>query len=166
MDAKKSKVFSALTKNIQLEAKKAKGDKNSIGLKTIIERARAANLPNENINRAIKAATDPSGPTLETARYEAYGPEGVAIIVETITNNKNRTAQEIKHLLVKYGATLAAPGAAIWAFDAPVGENGIWRPKLIRSVSDAARVALTELVAALTGHDDVQTVSLEIEMPK
>ena len=165
VDAKKSKLFSALTKNLQLEAKKAGGDRNSSGLKAAVDRARAANLPNENIERAIKAATDPAGAILEAARYEAYGPEGVAMIIEAITDNKNRTAQEIKHLLAEHGATFAAPGAAVWAFKPSVGENGTWQPKLIRTVSDAARDAVSVLVAVLAAHADVQTVSFDIDLP-
>ena len=165
VDTKKSKLFSALTKNLQLEAKKAGGDRNRSGLKAAIDRARTANLPNENIDRAIKAATDPAGAILEAARYEAYGPEGVAMIIEVITDNKNRAAQEIKHLLAEHGAQIAAPGAAIWAFKPPVEENEAWQPKLIRTVSNAARDAVGALIAALTAHADVQTVSFDIDLP-
>lgn len=176
VDAKRSKLFSILTKNIQLEAKKAKGDRNSVGLKTIIERARAANLPNENIDRAIKAATDTSGLALKAVRYEAYGPEGIAIIIEAITDSKNRTAQEIKHLLGENGAALAAPGSAVWAFDPPppvgggevnppAGGETKWRPKMVRSISAEALAALQALVEKLEARDDVQTVSFDANLP-
>jgi len=172
VDAKKSKLFSILTKNIQMEAKKAKGDRTSVGLKTIIERARAANLPNENIERAIKAATDTSSLTLETVRYEAYGPEGVAIIIEAITDSKNRTAQEIKHLLSEHSAALATPGSATWAFDPPSppppagggGDETGWKPKNLRAISTETRAALQTLIEKLEVREDVQTVSLDIEI--
>ena len=164
VDAKRSKLFSILTKNIQLEAKKTKGDRNSAGLKTAIERARAANLPNENIERAIKAATDTSSLTLEAVRYEAYGPEGVAIIIEAITDNKNRAAQEIKHLLGEHSAALAVPGSAIWAFDPPsvYGGEASWKPKNVRSVSAETLMRIHTLAEQLEARDDVQTVSLDV----
>ena len=166
VDAKKSKRFSILTKNIQIEAKKAKGDRASAGLKTIIERAHAANLPNENIERAIKAATDTSNLTLETVRYEAYGPEGVAIIIEAITDNKNRSAQEIKHLLSEHNAALAAPGSAIWAFEPPLaGDDEMgWKPKNPCAISVETRAAFQIMIETLEARDDVQTVSLDIEI--
>src|SRR5439155_1663333 len=111
-DAKKSQVFSKFAKLITEEARKAKGNRESAGLKTAIERARAANMPSDNIDRAISKAVGAGAQALESATYEAYGPGGCALMIEALTDNKNRTAQEIKHLLSENGVSLAAMGSA------------------------------------------------------
>ncbi|MBI4135939.1 MAG: YebC/PmpR family DNA-binding transcriptional regulator [Candidatus Vogelbacteria bacterium] len=154
VDAAKSRRFSLLAKQIQLEAKKVDGDRNSAGLKAAIARAREANMPNENIERAFKAATL-AGANLKKVCYEAYGPGGAAFIIEVITANKNRTGQEIKHLLAAHGAALASPGAAVWAFvKSPDG----YRPKTPRRMTEEERARLDELLAALKKYDDVQNI--------
>src|SRR5262245_40457058 len=114
-DAQKSKTFSKLVRFIQVEAKKAEGDRSAPGLRAAIEKAKAENMPSDNIDRAIDKASG-AGTELEQVVYEAYGPGGVALVIEGYTDNRNRTAQEVKHLLSKNGSTLANPGAAMWAF--------------------------------------------------
>ena len=116
-DAEKSKVFGKLARFIAVEAKKAGGDKNAPGLRVAIEKARKENMPSENIERAVQKGTRGAGAVPESVVYEAYGPGGVALIIEGLTDNKNRTSQEIKHLLMEHGATLAEPGSASWAFE-------------------------------------------------
>ena len=154
-DARKSKVFSKLVRYISVEAKKAKGDKNAPGLRLAIEKARAENMPADNIDRAIsKAAGD--GVELESLTYEAYGPGGAAIIIEGYTDNRNRTSQEIKHLLSEHGGTLAAPGAAMWAFSR--GEEGL-TPNTTVDLSDEDLEKLAQLVDEIEEHDDVNTVT-------
>jgi len=153
-DAAKSRWFSLLAKQIQLAAKKAGGDRNASELKAAIARAREANMPSDNIERAIKTATL-AGADLEEVRYEAYGPGGTAFIIKMITTNKNRASQEIKHLLAAHGAALAAPGAAIWAFEQTT--DG-YRPKTPRPISGEERVRLNELLATLENHEDVQNI--------
>src|SRR3989338_7058585 len=91
-DAKKSKVFSKLVRYIAVEAKKAKGDRNAPGLRVAIDKARAANMPGENIDRAIEKAA--GGSDMERVTYEAYGPGGVALIIEGLTDSRNRTSQQ------------------------------------------------------------------------
>ncbi|MEK7175456.1 MAG: YebC/PmpR family DNA-binding transcriptional regulator, partial [Patescibacteria group bacterium] len=98
-DAKKSKIFSKLVRFISVEAKLA-GGKESPGLRAAIEKAKKVNMPAENIERAIKKANESSA-NMENISYEAYGPGGVGIIIETLTDNKNRTAQDIKFILSK-----------------------------------------------------------------
>ncbi len=157
-DAKKSQQFAILAKTITLEAKRSGGDKNSPGLRTAIERARAANLPNNNIERAIQNAIGGDTASLEEVRYEAYGPGGVALIIDGITDNKNRTSQEIKHLLSKYNASLAAPGSVLWSFEkTPAG----WRPSTTTTVSDEqTKQSLKQLLDDLEHHEDIkQTVT-------
>ncbi|MBI2097984.1 MAG: YebC/PmpR family DNA-binding transcriptional regulator [Candidatus Vogelbacteria bacterium] len=163
-DAAKSRRFSRLAKQIQWEARKAGGDHNTAGLKAAIARAREANMPSDNIERAIKAATL-AGANLEAVLYEAYGPGGAALIIEAMTDNKNRTAQEIKHLLAAHGAALASPGAALWAFEQTPdglrpGASGPagYRPKNPRRVTGEERTRLNELSAALEKHEDVQNL--------
>ncbi len=155
-DAKRSKRFSILARVITMEAKRANGDRQAVGLKTAIAKARAENVPNENIERAIKAAASGADDaTLEEVRYEAYGPGGVALIIEVITANKNRTAQEIKHLLGEHGATLATPGAVTWAFHKT---DNAWQALSPVVISATERATLAALIDALENNDAVQTV--------
>lgn len=157
-DAKKSQRFAMLAKTITLEAKRSGGDKNSPGLRTAIERARTANLPNNNIERAIQNAVGGDTTSLDEVRYEAYGPGGVALMIEGITDNKNRTSQEIKHLLSKHGANLATPGSVLWSFEKTT--DG-WRPSTTITVSDEqTKQTLKQLLDDLEHHEDVkQTVT-------
>ncbi|MEK7584906.1 MAG: YebC/PmpR family DNA-binding transcriptional regulator [Patescibacteria group bacterium] len=158
VDAKKSKLFSVLVKQIQLEARKANGDETASGLKTVIERARVANMPNENIERAIKSAVGAEAKELETILYEAYGPGGVALIIEAITNSRNRTTQEVKHLLAEHGGSLALAGAATWAFEKSAAG---WQAKtLVPPPAGEVADQLTNLLAELNQHDDVERVSV------
>ena len=100
-DSQKSKAFSKYAKLITVEAKKVPGNREAPGLKAVIERARKENMPNENIERAIKKAAETSASAMETIVYEAYGPGGVAIITEAPTDNHKKAAQEIKTALGK-----------------------------------------------------------------
>jgi YebC/PmpR family DNA-binding regulatory protein len=87
-------------------------------LRTIIGDAKAANMPAENIKRAIRRGTgEEPGVSYEEAQYEGYGPGGAAVIIDVLTDNKNRTAGEIRHLLEKWGGNLAAPNAVAWMFN-------------------------------------------------
>ncbi len=152
-DAQKSKAFSKLVRFISVEAKKSKGDRSSPGLRAAIEKARAANMPSDNIDRAIdKAAT--SG-ELEQVVYEAYGPGGVAIVIEGYTDSRNRTTQELKHLLSLHGGAMAQQGAASWAF---AKVDGKLEPTTTVEVSDEDGTKLSELVDALEDYDDVSEV--------
>src|SRR5690606_5346326 len=116
-DATKSKVFSKLVRLIQVEARRSGGNMSDPGLVAAIERAKRENMPKENIERAVEKGAGGDTATLERITYEAYGPGGAAILIDTLTDNRNRTAAEIKHLLTTLGITLATPGAAQWAFE-------------------------------------------------
>ena len=154
-DAKKSRRFSILARAITMEAKRANGDRNTVGLKTAIDKARAENLPNENIERAIKNASGAEAVALTEVLYECYGPGGVAIMIEGITDNKNRLSQEIKHILGERGAALAIPGAVTWAFHK---KDDKWQALSPLSVDETEQAALTTLINALKNHDDVRAV--------
>ncbi len=153
-DARRSKVFSKLVRFITVEAKKAKGDRNSPGLRVAIDKARAENMPADNIDRAIDKAAA-SSEELDPVVYEAYGPGGVAIIIEGYTDNKNRTVQEIKHLLSKNGGSFAAQGAAMWAF---AKVDGKLEPTTTVDLSDEDGEQLATIVDELEEHDDVNEV--------
>ena len=153
-DAQKSKMFSKLVRFISVEAKKAKGDRTAPGVRAAIDKARAANMPADNIDRAIEKAS--ASGELDFVVYEAYGPGGVALIIEAYTDNRNRTVQELKHLLSLHGTTLAQPGAASWAF--AKNAEGKLEPATTVEVTEADGNKLSELVDALEDNDDVNEV--------
>ena len=115
-DGARSRVFSRYARHIALESKKANGAVSAPALAAVIARAKAANMPRDNIERAVAKGMSKDAGSLEQVMYEAYGPAGVALIIEAMTDNKNRTTQEMKHLLSTHGVELAAPGSALWAF--------------------------------------------------
>lgn len=158
-DAKKSKLFSLLAKTISVETKKSAGDKTAPGLRAAMEKARAANMPNDHIERAINNALGASGKRSEEVLYEAYGPGGVAILIEGITDNRNRTAQKIKHLLAEHGGNLAAPGSVIWAFQKSA--DG-WQANTRVPMKSDEQEKLGKLLSALKDDDDVKTVSTNL----
>jgi len=130
-------------------------------LRVAIEKAKEANMPADNIERAIKkGAGKLEGAQLENVRYEAYGPGGTAIVIEGITDNKNRTTQEIKHLLSKNGANLAQTGAVIWAFE---NKEGKYIPKNTIELSEQDAEALDKLLEELDNHDDIQDIYTNAE---
>ena len=155
-DAAKSRIFARYARLITLESKKANGILSAPGLSVAITRAKAANMPKDNIERAIVKGTSKDSGNLEQVLYEAYGPGGAAILVEALTDNKNRTTQEIKHLFSKNGVELASPGAASWAFT-KVGSIYTPNEPLI-DLSDNEGANLVAILEALDDHDDVQEV--------
>ena len=154
-DAKKSKMFSKHAHLIALESKKAGGDVSSPGLAAAIERARSENMPKENIDRAVKRGASKDAEQLEEVLYEFYGPAGTAFIVEAVTDNANRTTQEIKHLLSRRGFSLGTQGSATWAF---TKEGKEWIPTTTITISDDERESFQELFQEIEEHDDVQQV--------
>ena len=118
-DAKRAKLFSKLIREVTVAAKSGlpEPEKNP-RLRAAVSAARAANMPKDNIDRAIKkAAGSDDGENFEEIRYEGYGPEGVAVIVEALTDNRNRTASEVRAAFSKYGGTLAETGAVSFLFE-------------------------------------------------
>lgn len=158
-DAQKSKVFGKFAKLIADEARKAGGNLNSPGLKAAIERAKSENMPNDNIDRAIKRATE-SKTAMERVTYETYGPGGCALIIEALTDNRNKAAQEVKHILAKHELSLAGIGSATWAFE-KVKES--WQPKTTLPLSEEDLAKLGALVEELENNDEVQEVYTNAE---
>ncbi|MBI4491045.1 MAG: YebC/PmpR family DNA-binding transcriptional regulator [Deltaproteobacteria bacterium] len=118
-DAKKGRLFTKLIKEITIAARLGGGDINANPrLRTAVMAAKAASMPGDNIDRAIKKGTgELEGVTYEEVHYEGYGPGGAAIMVQVLTDNKNRTVQEIRHLFAKYGGNLGESGCVAWMFD-------------------------------------------------
>ncbi len=154
-DAKKSKLFGKLGSLIASESRKSKGDVSAPGLRTIIEKAKKENMPKDTIERAVKKGMGGEADAMEELTYEAYGPGGCALIIESFTGNRNKAAQEIKFILSKNGGSLAAQGAASWAFTK--GEEG-WEPSNTIPLSDEDGEQLSALIEELESNDEVQDV--------
>jgi YebC/PmpR family DNA-binding regulatory protein len=154
-DAKKSKLFSALAQAITVEAQLAHGDIGVPGLRQAIEKARVANMPAENIERAIERALTAGGAG-EEVLYEAYGPSGVALLIKGLTPNKNRTNQEIKHLLAKHEINLSAPGSVTWSFHKM--PDGKFQAKHQVTLSQEDNEKLRRLVEELKAHTDITEI--------
>ncbi len=118
-DAARGKVFARLARQIEVAARQGGGDvEGNPTLRTMIQKARDASMPKDNIERAIKRGTgELEGVTYEQVNYEGYAPHGVAIYVETLTDNRNRTGSEVKNVFSRNGGSLAEPGAVSWQFE-------------------------------------------------
>jgi len=159
-DAKKSKVFSKLVHLIQIESKKAGGDINSPNLKKALEKAKKENMPKENIDRAIKKGSSGDYANLESVTYESYGPGGVGIIIETLTDNRNRTGAEIKQILSKNGLGLSGPGSVSWSFEKKDGE---WAAKTFTNLEGEDSKKLEIVMDVLENQEDVQAIYTNIK---
>jgi YebC/PmpR family DNA-binding regulatory protein len=148
-DAKRGKLFSKLTRAIIVAARDGGPDPaGNLALQNAIEKARAASMPKDNIDRAIAkgAGTDSDSAAYETVVYEGYGPAGVAVIVEALTDNRNRTAGEVRHTFTKNDGNLGTSGAVAWLFE---------RRGLVLVPVDGADEDELTLAAAEGGADDV-----------
>lgn len=161
-DVKKGKIFSKMARMISVAAKEKGGDpETNPKLRLAIEQARAVNMPKDNIERAIKRGTgEIEGAKIESAIYEAYGPGGVAIIIEIITDNKNRTLSEIKHILSAHQAKLAQAGSVKYLFEQ---KNSDWIPKYPMSTNAKTKAQIEKLFEALDEQDDVQEIYSNLE---
>lgn len=160
-DAKKGQLFSKLVREITVAAKEGGSQPSSNPrLKSALERAKNLGLPKENVERAIaRAGGGGKGANLQEFLYEAAAPGGVMILIDGITDNKNRTGNEIKKLVTEYGAKLVPQNSLIWNFEktwAPEGKD--YRPRSAVEISRESQERLTPLLDALAEHDDVQEV--------
>jgi YebC/PmpR family DNA-binding regulatory protein len=148
-DAKRSKVFSKLAREITVAAKAGAPDPDAnAALRLAIQNARAENMPKDNIERAIKKASGGDGENYEAVRYEGYGPGGVAIMVEALTDNRNRTASNVRAAFSKHGGALGETGSVAFTFD-HVGE--------ITYPADAGDADAVMEAAIEAGAEDVQS---------
>jgi len=157
-DAQKSKIFSKMAKAISTAVKEAGGDSNSPTVRAVVEKAREYNMPLDNIERAIKKSSEAG--EMEAITYEAYGPGGCALIIEALTTNRNKAAQEVKFILSQAGLSLAAQGSASWAF---TKEGGEWKPNMTVPISEEDGKALEDLIEKLEENDEVQDVYTNAE---
>jgi YebC/PmpR family DNA-binding regulatory protein len=119
-DAKKGKIFTRIAREIVIAAREGGGDSSmNVRLGLAIDKAKAANMPKESIERAIKRGTgdDKEGVSFEEILYEGYAPNGVALMIECVTENRNRTVAELRHILSKAGGGLGDPGSVSWQFN-------------------------------------------------
>lgn len=155
-DAKRSKVFGKYGSLIANEVKKNKGDTNAASVRSLIEKAKKENMPKDTIERALKKGQSSDMVESEELVYESYGPGGCALVIVSLTSNRNKAAQEIKHILSKNGYALAAAGSATWAFSRSA--EGEYTPNMTMDLEDADLEALSLLVDELEGNDEVQDV--------
>jgi len=148
-DAKRGQLFSKLSRAIIVAAKEGGPDRDgNLALQNAIEKARSYSMPKENIERAIAkgSGADADASSFETVVYEGYGPEGVAVLVEALTDNRNRTASEVRHAFTKHGGNLGTTGAVAWQFE---------RRGVVLVSAEGADEDELVLVAADAGADDV-----------
>lgn len=152
VDAKRGALFTKIGNQIAIAARSGADPAMNASLAMILEKARRANMPKANIERAIARATDKSAANLIEETYEAYGPGGVGIIIEVATDNKNRTMPEVRHTLDKNGGRMADPGSVMFQFER----------KGVILISDKGEEAL--LVALDAGAEDAEEQSDGIEI--
>lgn len=154
-DAVKSKVFSKHSALIAMESRKANGDVNSPGLAAAIVRAKKDAMPKENIDRAVAKGAGIGGEQFEEVVFEAFGPGGVALIITAVTDNNNRTSQEVRSIFTKQGYQLGTPGTASWAF---TKTDAGYIPNNPILLADTDSEKLAALVDALEEQSDVQEI--------
>lgn len=155
-DAKKGKLFSLLSRAITVAAKESgPTTKANRHLASAIKEAREANMPSDSIERAVGRASEKEAGGLKKALYEAYGPGGTALIIAAVTDNSNRTTNEIKHALLEHNGKLGVEGAATWAFEKQ-GDEFIAKFPVTLGEEEARQ--FEALLEALDKIDDVQDV--------
>ncbi|MCH2112642.1 MAG: YebC/PmpR family DNA-binding transcriptional regulator [Planctomycetes bacterium] len=156
-DAKRGKIFSKWAKLITNAARTGGGDMDmNLSLRYAVERARADNMPKDSIDRAVKKGTgELSGNALEEVTYEAYGPNGVAIIIETLTDNRNRTAPDLRFILDRKGGSLGNSGSVMWMFERKatfaIERDGADEDELMMTALDSGAEDVTSDEAAIFG---------------
>ena len=157
-DQKRGKVFSKLLAAISAAAKSEPNPDFNPRLRTAVAKAKEVSVPQENIERAIKRAAE-TGKDLEELIFESYGPGGTAILIEAISDNKNRTVQEIKSILKEHGGKWAEGGSVRWAFEPEMnGHEKTWKAKFPQELSEDDAKKLDALLTAIDDNDDVQDV--------
>jgi len=155
VDKKRGVVFSKLLAAVTVAARKDPNPNFNPRLRTMIEKARSHNVPAANIERAITRARE-AGEAMEVLLFEAYGPGGIALLIEATTDNKNRTVAEVKNVLGDHAGKWAEPGSVRWAFEEAPG--GTWNAKFPSPVPSEIRGELESLLLALREHPDVQEI--------
>lgn len=170
-DAQRAKVFTKIGKEIAVAVKEGgPNPQSNARLKDLIAKAKANNVPNDNIEKAIKKASGADGVTYEELTYEGYGPSGVAVIVETTTDNKNRTAGEVRHYFDKFGGNLGATGCVSFMFEEKgiilIDADGVDEDKLMEDALEAGAADFASedgMFEITTEPDDVYAISEALE---
>ncbi len=171
-DAKRGKLFTKLIREIMVAARLGGGDPSANPrLRAAIQAAKAANMPKENIERAIRKGTgQEEGVKFEEAIYEGYGPQGVAVLIESVTDNKRRTVGELRHIFSKCGGSLAEPGAVAWIFEQKglivLPREGIDEDELLTLALDAGAEDVREYekeFEVITAPQDFESVKKALE---
>ncbi|MDI3280069.1 MAG: YebC/PmpR family DNA-binding transcriptional regulator [Bacillota bacterium] len=161
-DAERGRIFTKVAREITVAAREGGGDPSSnFRLRMAIEKAKSVNMPQENIQRAIKRGTgELTSEALESVVYEGYGPGGIAIMLDILTDNRNRTASDIRHLFTKYGGNLGESGCVAWMFS----QKGLLL--VDRSVEPGSRLSEDELLlwALEAGAEDVEVTPDSFEI--
>lgn len=162
VDAKRGKIFTKLIKEITIATREGGSDPNgNPRLRLAIDNAKSANMPMDNIERAIKKASgELEGVSYSELNYEGYGPSGVALFIECVTDNKNRTVAEVRHLLSKYGGSLGETGSVAWMFDR---KGVITFPAQGKTEDDIFEIIMETGADDLTLEDDYFEVTTSIE---
>ncbi len=163
VDAKRGKVFANMAKLISVAVKEAGGDTSHPSVQLAVEKAKKLSVPKENIERAITKGGDKDTHAMEKMTYEGYGPGGVGFIVEAVTDNRNRTAQEIKYAFSKDGYSMGVPGSVAWGF--VKNSEGEWEPNRGTAipVDEKTATQVEKLVQDLEDLDDVTEVYVNAE---
>ena len=171
-DAKRGAIFTRLGKDITLAARDGGGDiAMNANLRLAVKKAKAANMPNDNINRAIKKGTgELGGQQYESYIYEGYGPHGVALLIEVLSDNKNRTVPEIRHLLTKNNGNLGESGCVSWMFEKKgiilINKNNVEEEKLLEDLLELGIESYEELddeYELLVNPDEFPTIIESLE---
>ena len=161
-DQQRSKLFSKHSRLITMEVKKAGGGKDSANVIAAVDRAKKDSMPKDAIERAIAKGSGTGANAMEEILYEGYGPGGVPLLIETVTDNNNRTAPEIRHVFTKAGIELGAPGAAAWAF---TKTSDGYTPNTPMDLDEDTGAKLAEFIEKLEEQDDVTNVYTGADTP-
>jgi YebC/PmpR family DNA-binding regulatory protein len=161
LDNARGKVFTKIVREITVAAREGGGDPaGNAKLRLILEKAKSVNMPLDNITRAIKKGTgELEGAHYEAHTYEGYGPHGTAVMVETLSDNKNRTVSELRHVFSKSGGSLAADGAVAWMF----GHKGVIRAAGKMSEDELLEKLLDSNIDDVSIQDDVITIECPLQ---
>ena len=166
-DAKRGQIFTKVIKELTVAAREGGGDESANPrLRSAISTAKSVNMPSSNIEKAIKKGTgELPGIVYEEASYEGYGPGGAALLIKALTDNKNRTVSEIRHLLTKHDGSLAGPGSVAWQFEAKglltVKKDSVSEDDLFSIVVDAGADDMTveeDLFEVITSPEKFENV--------
>jgi len=172
-DAKRGKLFTKIIREVTTAARIGGGDiDGNPRLRKAVDLAKAGNMPSENVDRAIKKGTgELEGVVYDEVNYEGYGPEGIAVLIEVMTDNKNRTVSEIRHTFSKYNGNLGAAGCVAWMFDQKgvilVSRSAAEEEQLMEHALEAGADDVTdedeEFWTILTGPEDLDAVHKAVE---